>query len=224
ELGTRYNASGEHPNNDFLRDDPGAPGGWRVFRDGPAETRALLARLEATDPPAAALDIHQDPAVAGPGVFAYFFGQRAPFRSLIAASLAHAPAAPGHRVRGEPRGALAADVVPDEGDRHDERHEAAAVVLDDRRQLPPVGAVERALEVARDVLQHVDVTADRGEPRERRRVALQVAGAELRPRDALRPGHEPAEARVRRGVVRHEQELLPGVEPDEVARGEAAVE
>src|SRR5205085_10126972 len=55
---TRYNQSGEHPNNDFLRYilpdgevadvlDPGQPYlRHELFRGGPAETRALRAELE----------------------------------------------------------------------------------------------------------------------------------------------------------------------------------
>ena len=68
---TRYNASGEKPNNDFLRYEL-APGVWRgelrtgekflrwvPYDGGPQETRALQRELAGWPAPAAALDIHQ---------------------------------------------------------------------------------------------------------------------------------------------------------------------
>jgi len=110
EDGTRYNRSGERPNNDFLRYEvaPGVLRGeigpderferWVPFAGGPKETRALLADLERDDPPAAALDIHQDADVAGPHVYAYIFGDRAAYRPLLAAAARHAPIAAGRAV------------------------------------------------------------------------------------------------------------------------------
>lgn len=95
ERGTRYNASGERPNNDFLRYEV-APGVFRgelgpgevplryvLFREGPKETRALLADLESAPAPNAALDIHQDPYLNGAFTYAYVFGERAAYRSLL---------------------------------------------------------------------------------------------------------------------------------------------
>ena len=92
--GTRYNRSGEHPNNDFLRYEI-APGTWvgeltagqaflrmAVHAHGPKETRALRQRLEALAPPNAALDIHQDPWMNGDFAYAYTFGPRDAFRGL----------------------------------------------------------------------------------------------------------------------------------------------
>lgn len=95
ERGTRYNASGERPNNDLLRYEV-APGVWRgelekgeaplrfaLFREGPKETRALLADLESAPAPHAALDIHQDPYLHGAFSYAYAFGERAAYRRLL---------------------------------------------------------------------------------------------------------------------------------------------
>src|SRR3954454_19418937 len=75
--GTRYNRSGESPNNDFMRYEV-EPGRWvgelwsnepilgfERFRQGPKEPRPLLADLEAAAPPHAALDLHQDPWLEG---------------------------------------------------------------------------------------------------------------------------------------------------------------
>lgn len=110
EAGTRYNASGERPNNDFIRYEV-LPG---VFRDeigagetflrwvphagGPKETRALLQDLERQPAPAAALDIHQDAELRGPHVYAYVFGDRAAYRPLLTEAARHAPIAAGYAV------------------------------------------------------------------------------------------------------------------------------
>lgn len=96
--GTRYNRSGECPNNDFLRYEI-APDVWvevlprgqkflrhEVFRGGPKETRALRTELEALPTPDAALDIHQDPWLEGSFAYAYTFGPRESFRTLVDAS------------------------------------------------------------------------------------------------------------------------------------------
>ncbi len=103
EDGTRYNRSGEAPNNDFLRYElapgrwvdelpPGADTApWSVYRQGPKETRALLAALESRPAPAAALDLHQDPWLAGAFAYAYTFGPRAVYRPLLDATRAVVP-------------------------------------------------------------------------------------------------------------------------------------
>jgi hypothetical protein len=95
ERGTRYNASGEKPNNDLLRYEvsPGIYKGelnvdepfvrWSVFTGGPKETQALRADLEAHPPPASALDVHQDNYQPGAFTYAYVFGDREPYRQLI---------------------------------------------------------------------------------------------------------------------------------------------
>jgi hypothetical protein len=98
EDNTRYNRSGESPNNDLLRYEI-APGEWagelvpgqsflstRVFLDGPKETRALAAAVEALPTPHAALDIHQDPYIPEPLSYAYSFGDNAIYRPLVAAT------------------------------------------------------------------------------------------------------------------------------------------
>ncbi len=105
ERGTRYNASGERPNNDLLRYEV-APGAWRgelkpgevplrfaLFRDGPKETRALLADLEGAPAPEAALDIHQDPTLCGAFAYAYVFGDRSAYRRLLEETRRIAPLA-----------------------------------------------------------------------------------------------------------------------------------
>src|SRR2546423_7204681 len=107
---TRYNRSGEAPNNDFLRYEvePGRwldilpPGAsfsrWELNRGGPKETRALLAALEAAPPPDAALDIHQDPWLDGACAYAYTFGPRTAYLPLVRATEARLPVARGRQV------------------------------------------------------------------------------------------------------------------------------
>lgn len=102
EEGTRYNRSGEKPNNDFLRYEvaPGvwkgelAPGEtflrWTLFDGGPKETRAVRAELDALPVPDAALDIHQDRYLHGAFTYAYVFGPPEAFAPFVAASEAHA--------------------------------------------------------------------------------------------------------------------------------------
>jgi hypothetical protein len=94
--GTRYNRGGEAPNNDLLRYEL-APGRWagelrdgqqfvrvELHRGGPKETRALLADLERASAPDAALDLHQDPWLAGALSYAYVFGPRPAYLPLVA--------------------------------------------------------------------------------------------------------------------------------------------
>ncbi len=101
EAGTRYNASGEKPNNDFLRYEV-APGKWRgelksgesflrwkPFAEGPKETRALLQALEALPCPVAALDIHQDNYTPRNVTYAYVFGDRRHYAPLSRAAARH---------------------------------------------------------------------------------------------------------------------------------------
>jgi predicted deacylase len=95
---TRYNRSGERPNNDFLRYEV-APGQWKgelhdgerfqrweVNREGPKETRAIIAELHALPTPHAALDIHQDSYIGDASVYAYVFGDHAAYVPLVDAS------------------------------------------------------------------------------------------------------------------------------------------
>lgn len=100
---TRYNRTGEAPNNDLLRYEV-APGKWageltpaqtflrfELHRGGPKETRALVAELERQPAPDAALDIHQDPWLPGEWSYAYTFGPRAAYLPLVEASDAVVP-------------------------------------------------------------------------------------------------------------------------------------
>jgi hypothetical protein len=110
EDGTRYNRSGERPNNDFLRYEtsPGVWKGeldagepflrWKLFDAGPKETRAVRADLEKLPAPDAALDIHQDRYVRGAFTYAYVFGDQAPYSRLTRASEAHAQVIRGEKV------------------------------------------------------------------------------------------------------------------------------
>jgi len=102
---TRYNRSGEAPNNDLLRYEI-APGQWvdelaagqeflrfDLHRGGPKETRALVADIERMPPPDGALDLHQDPWLEGAVSYAYVFGPRPPYLPLVAAMDAVVPVA-----------------------------------------------------------------------------------------------------------------------------------
>ena len=94
ERGQRYNASGEHPNNDFLRyvvagqvREEVAVGepfdSFSTFEGGPKETRALREDLLRFAPPKAALDIHQDAWVKRACFYAYYFTERERHRALM---------------------------------------------------------------------------------------------------------------------------------------------
>jgi hypothetical protein len=103
EAHTRYNASGERPNNDFLRYEiaPGVWRGalhegetaraWRPHAAGPKETVALARELARHAAPVAALDLHQDNFIHGHVFYSYVFGDRAPYRPLQARSGALLP-------------------------------------------------------------------------------------------------------------------------------------
>lgn len=94
---TRYNASGERPNNDFLRYEL-EPGVWRgelydhqsfirvvpAAEGLPKETAALARSLDAEPLPTAALDLHQDNFIHGAFFYAYVFGDLAAYRPLTA--------------------------------------------------------------------------------------------------------------------------------------------
>jgi hypothetical protein len=106
EAHTRYNLTGERPNNDFLRYET-EPGVWRgELRDGqaftrvapatagdgmPKETAALARELDREPPPLAALDLHQDNFIHGALFYAYVFGDRTGYRPLVARSGALVP-------------------------------------------------------------------------------------------------------------------------------------
>ncbi len=94
EGGHRYNASGEEPNNDFLRYETaeGIKGElaageaftrWYLYDGGPKETRAVRADIDRQPAPHAAIDLHQDAWVRRPCHYAYIFGPRAPFEALV---------------------------------------------------------------------------------------------------------------------------------------------
>ncbi|WP_224248095.1 M14 family metallopeptidase [Hyalangium gracile] len=101
EVGTRYNRSGEKPNNDFLRYEvtPGAWKGeltrgesflrWVLYDGGPKETRAVRADIDRFAPPAAALDIHQDNYLSIAATYAYTFGDSAAYRPMVEAAASH---------------------------------------------------------------------------------------------------------------------------------------
>ena len=104
EAHTRYNVTGEHPNNDFLRYET-TPGTWRgelragekflrvtPVGDGiPKETAALARELDGRPLPQAALDLHQDNFIHGSLFYAYIFGDRASYRPMLARSGALVP-------------------------------------------------------------------------------------------------------------------------------------
>jgi hypothetical protein len=103
--GTRYNASGEKPNNDLLRYRVGknrwvgelegdAPFlSWRPYRKSPKETRALLKELEPLATPVAALDLHQDDYMRRAATYAYVFGDPGHYRPLMRKAARHAEVA-----------------------------------------------------------------------------------------------------------------------------------
>lgn len=103
EDGTRYNRSGEKPNNDFLRYEV-APGTWKgelganekflrwtLYDGGPKETRAIREELHRHEQrPNAALDIHQDRYLPGALTYAYVFGPQEVYVPFMERAQAHA--------------------------------------------------------------------------------------------------------------------------------------
>jgi len=103
EAHTRYNLSGERPNNDFLEYEvePGRWKGelragephlrWSPSRAVAKETGALRQSLERLPLPNAALDLHQDNFIHGSLFYVYLFGDRNAYRPLLARSGAKVP-------------------------------------------------------------------------------------------------------------------------------------
>jgi hypothetical protein len=143
--GTRYNRSGESPNNDFLRYEtpegewldvlpPGAPfARWEVHRAGPKETRAIVGELETVATPDAALDIHQDPWLEGKLAYAYTFGDRSAYLPLVAATEVILPVARGRQVD---------EGVRTDGDGLIELHDGSVTDYLFRRGVPYAAALE----------------------------------------------------------------------------------
>jgi hypothetical protein len=155
EAHTRYNLSGERPNNDFLQYEV-EPGEWRgELRTGEAhlsckpsrpvakETAALRAVLERLPLPAASLDLHQDNFIHGSLFYVYVFGDRDAYRPLMARSGAQVPILrdsivdsghePGTDVFADAEGAI-------------ECHDGSITDYYHRRGTPYVAAVETTTE------------------------------------------------------------------------------
>jgi hypothetical protein len=164
--GTRYNRSGENPNNDFLRYEvaPGSwvgelPNGggflrWEPHREGPKETRALLAALEPAPPPHAALDLHQDPWLEGEWAYAYTFGARAPYLPMVEATEALVPLARETQ-------------VDDDGVRTDhdgliEFHDGSVTDYLHRREVPFTAALETTTKTPMAISHQVNLVWIRG--------------------------------------------------------------
>lgn len=161
EQGTRYNASGEQPNNDFLRYEV-APGVWKgELQEGeghlrwtlaePAakETRAVLRALEEEPTPAAALDLHQDAHLPRPAAYAYVFGPRGRWLALVRETVQH--------VRLATRWGVAEDL------RTDTRglvwsHDGSVTDYFHRRGVPYTAALETTTVTPREVCHRVHLT------------------------------------------------------------------
>jgi hypothetical protein len=164
--GTRYNRSGESPNNDFLRYEvaPGSwvgelPSGkeflrWELFRGGPKETRALLAKLEPAPTPHAALDIHQDPWLEGRWAYAYTFGARAPYVRLVEATEDLMPVARDVLVDD--------DGVRTDGDGLIEFHDGSVTDYLHRREVPFTAALETTTRTPLPISHQVNLVWIRG--------------------------------------------------------------
>ena len=165
EDATRYNRSGEHPNNDLLRYEL-TPGQWvgelvagqtflrtDVFREGPKETRALVAELEAQPTPHAALDIHQDPYIKQPLSYAYNFGDNAIYRPLVAKT---------DRLLAVTRNAQVDDDVHTDADGLIQLHDGSVTDYFHRRQVPFTVALETTTSAALPVCHAVNLIWIRG--------------------------------------------------------------
>lgn len=165
--GTRYNRSGEAPNNDLLRYEL-TPGHWvgelasgqefarlGLHRGGPKETRALLADLERFPAPDAALDIHQDPWLEGELAYAYVFGALEPYRPLVAASAAAVPIARDLLVDDE-------DGVRTDADGLIVLHDGSVTDYFFRRGVPYTAALETTTRTPMPLAHEVNLTWIRG--------------------------------------------------------------
>lgn len=165
EVGSRYNASHERPNNDFLRYqlpngelkgelEPGEPfTRWTVFREGPKETRALLPQLEALPTPVAMLDIHQDNYAPGRAVYAYTFGEKAPFLAMLERSARFAKVGAGLPVD---------DVRRVGADGLIEFNDGSITDYFFRRGTPTIATLETTTETPRRDTQEIDLLWVRG--------------------------------------------------------------
>lgn len=106
EAGTRYNQSGERPNNDFLRyrlHDGSVVGvlrgrsppfqSFRIYTGGPKETRLLRRELQRVRTPRAALDLHQDDHLKRTASYMYVFGAAENYTPITQKSKRHLPIA-----------------------------------------------------------------------------------------------------------------------------------
>jgi predicted deacylase len=166
EAGTRYNRSGEKPNNDFLRYEV-APGGawkdqladgeaflrWELYDGGPKETRAVRTALHALPLPHAALDIHQDNYIPGSLTYAYVFGPSGPYLPLVEASARHAAVAASLAVDG-PRVTDAHGLV-----RH---HDGSVTDYYHRRGVPFTAALETTTRTPAGASEEVNMAWIRG--------------------------------------------------------------
>jgi Succinylglutamate desuccinylase / Aspartoacylase family len=171
EAHTRYNTSGEHPNNDFLRYEV-APGVWRdelrtderflrytSAQGTPKETAALAAELAMQAAPVAALDLHQDNFIHGSLFYAYIFGNPAAYRPLLARSGALVPVLrssivdsghePGSDVRSDHEGFI----VCHDGSITDHFHRAG---------VPYTAAIETTTETPRELAHEINLIWIRG--------------------------------------------------------------
>lgn len=164
---TRYNRSGESPNNDFLRYEVGPETWadvlksgqqftrWEPHRGGPKETRALLAELEQAPLPHAALDLHQDPWLEGALAYAYVLGPRAPYLPLIATTAAVVPIAREALVDED-------DGVRTDGDGIIEQHDGSVTDYLHRKKVPFTAALETTTRTPPELSDQVNLIWIRG--------------------------------------------------------------
>lgn len=110
EDGSRYNRSGEKPNNDFIRyhlEDGTVLGEiephrsferWQLHQGGPKETLAMREELHRHPAPVAALDLHQDRYLEGAHTYSYIFGDRSRFHPIVEEAARHAHVVPDYKV------------------------------------------------------------------------------------------------------------------------------
>jgi hypothetical protein len=109
EDGTRYNRSGEKPNNDFIRyelhdgkiaeevDPHHEIRRWHLHDTGPKETVIMRRELSRHPTPVAALDLHQDRYLDGAHTYAYVFRDRTRYHHLTAEAARHVKLASAYK-------------------------------------------------------------------------------------------------------------------------------
>ncbi len=111
--------------------------------------------------------------------------------------------------------AVHADVMPEKRNRHDQRHQLPTVILDRGEQLPFRRAVQALLQISSHVLQHVGMPARRRDDRQRSHEGVAIALRQFASIQLAGGSRQPTQFPVSRWRMRHQHQLVRGVEAHE---------